>query len=93
MILLLGAFAMSAAAAEGLADVYVATAGVDTNAGTEDAPVLSLNKALELVANGGTVHIVDSYTAEAGFVWDNHNKDVTITGGELDLSAGYTESQ
>ena len=91
MILLLGAFSMNAAAEE-LADVYVATTGLDTNTGTEEAPVLSLDKALELVQDGGTVHIVDSYTAAAGFVWNNHNKDVTITGGTLDLSLGYTEA-
>ncbi len=91
VMMLLGALAMGVSAEEP-ADVYVATTGVDTNAGTAEAPVLSLNKALELVANGGTVHIVDSYTAPAGFVWDNHNKDVTITGGKLDLSAGYLES-
>ena len=92
VMLLLGAFAMNVAATDELADVYVATTGIDTNAGTAEAPVLSLNKALELVKNGGTVHIVDSFTAPAGFVWDNHNKDVTITGGKLDLSAGYIES-
>ena len=68
------------------ADVYIATTGVDTNAGTEAAPVLSLNKALELVQNGGTVHILDSYTAPSDFKWENHNKDVTITGGTLDFT-------
>ena len=68
------------------ADVYVDTKGQDTNAGTEGAPVQSLNKALELVRDGGTVHIVDSYTAPSDFKWENHNKDVTITGGTLDLS-------
>ena len=73
--------------AESLADVYVASTGADTNAGTEDAPVATLNKALELVKNGGTVHIVDSYTADQSFVWASHNKDVTITGGTLDFSA------
>ncbi len=92
IMLLLGVFAVSAETAEELADVYVATTGLDTNAGTEEAPVLSLDKALELVKNGGTVRIVDSYTAPTGFVWNNHNKDVTITGGKLDLSAGYIES-
>ncbi len=91
VILLLGAFALNAAAAEELTDVYLATTGDDANAGTADAPVLSLNKALELVANGGTVHIVDSYVAPVGFVWENHGKDVIITGGKLDLSEGYIE--
>jgi len=90
-ILLLGIFSGRAKAAEELADVYVATTGADTNTGTAEEPVLSLNKALERVANGGTIHIVDSYIAPAGFVWDSHNKDVTITGGTLDLSRGYTE--
>ena len=60
VMLLLGAFAINAAATDELADVYVATTGIDTNAGTAEAPVLSLNKALELVQNGGTVHIVDA---------------------------------
>ena len=98
VILLTGVFLVSAAAETTdvsvlPADVYIATTGVDTNAGTEAAPVLSLNKALELVRNGGTIHIVDRYTAPADFVWKNHGKDVTITGGTLDLSqAGLTQT-
>ena len=91
LMLLLGVIPAGAAAATELADIYVATTGLDTNAGTQDAPVLSLNQALELVENGGTIHIVDSFTSEAGFVWQSHNKDVTITGGKLDLSAAYAE--
>ncbi|MBR5570238.1 MAG: hypothetical protein IKW10_05010 [Oscillospiraceae bacterium] len=85
VILLVCAFSVNALAAENQ-DIYVSTAGVDTNAGTQEAPVASLDKALELVANGGTIRIVDSYVAPADFVWENHNKDVTISGGTLDLS-------
>ena len=74
------------------ADVYISASGQDTNAGTEGAPVQSLNKALELVRNGGTVHILDSYTAPSDFKWENHNKDVTITGGTLDFTqAGQSQ--
>ena len=90
VILLLSMLPLGALAADN-ADIYLSTTGNDENAGTVGAPVFSLNKAMELVANGGTVHIADSYTAPADFVWDNHEKDVTITGGELDLSqAGET---
>lgn len=90
VVLLVCAFAVSASAVENH-DIYVSTTGVDTNAGTQDAPVASLNKALELVADGGTIRIMDSFTAPADFVWESHNKDVTISGGKLDLSqAGET---
>lgn len=90
VILLLSMLPVGALAADN-ADIYLSTTGNDENAGTVGAPVFSLNKAMELVTNGGTVHIADSYTAPADFVWDNHEKDVTITGGKLDLSqAGET---
>ena len=85
VLLLVGAFAMSVAAADSK-DIYVASSGDDTNAGTEAAPVAGLNKALELVENGGTVHIVGELTLPEGFVWENHGKDVTITGGTLNFS-------
>ena len=60
VLLLIGALAMSAFAAEGAEHIYVAASGDDANAGTESAPVASFNKALELVKDGGTIHIVDT---------------------------------
>lgn len=68
--------------------VYLSDKGSDSNSGTTaDSPVASLNKAIDLVYEGGTVQIVDSYTLDSGFVWDNHLKSVVITGGTLDASA------
>ena len=67
-------------------NIYVSTSGNDNNAGTESAPVASLNAALIRVANGGTITIADSYTAPADFSWYATDKAVTVTGGTLDLS-------
>ena len=71
VMMLLGAFAMNAAATDELADVYVATTGVDTNAGTVEAPVLGLNKALELVKNGG--YFVSPDHTESFMQWYRDN--------------------
>ncbi|MBQ2923574.1 MAG: hypothetical protein IJE60_10915, partial [Tyzzerella sp.] len=71
-----------------LDDVYVSTSGVnEMTRGSEDKPFATLEYALKQVANNGTIHIVDSYTATSSFVWKSHEKQVTITGGTLDFSA------
>ena len=67
-------------------NIYVSTSGNDNNAGTANAPVASLNAALIRAVDGGTITIVDSYTAPEDFNWYKTDKAVTITGGTLDLS-------
>lgn len=67
-------------------NIYVSTTGNDNNAGTANAPVASLNAALIRAVDGGTITIVDSYTAPAELSWYKTDKAVTITGGTLDLS-------
>ncbi len=68
-------------------DVYVSDKGSDEADGlTKDTPFATLGCALELIKNQGTIHVVDSYTTTADFVWEDHNKTVNITGGELDFT-------
>ncbi len=60
------------------AEVWVnATAGSDDNSGASDSPVKTLTKALELVADGGTIHTTGSFTLASDLVID---KSVTFTG-------------
>ena len=71
-----------------MSDVYVSKDGEDTlKNGTEDQPFKTLEYALGMVENGGRIHIKDSYTAAPDFVWEEHDKSVTITGGTIDFSA------
>lgn len=71
-------------------DVWVSS--TDANAadtvenGTEAKPFATLNYALGMVKNGGTVHVKDSYTAPSDFAWKDHDKMVTITGGTVDFT-------
>lgn len=68
--------------------VYLSDNGDDANVGTSsDAPVATINKALDLVYENGTVQIVDSYTLPSDFVWESQMKAVEITGGVFDASA------
>ena len=65
--------------------VYVSSTGSDDAAGTEAAPVASLAKAMELVDENGTIHIVDTVAGTKGL--PTRDGTVTVTGGTLDLSA------
>ena len=67
--------------------VYLSENGDDRNCGSQTAPVRTLNKALDLVAHGGTVNITDTYNLGADFKWNHHSKSVTLNGGELNFSA------
>lgn len=64
-------------------EIYVSATGDDSAAGTEAAPVQTLERALKLVADNGTIHLVGA--VEAGTTWTAHGKTVTITGGEIIL--------
>ena len=71
-----------------MADVYVDASGTSAIALSGESNVYaSLNDALYYVSNGGTVHIVGSYIASSSeFVWNTHNKTLTVTGDTLDFS-------
>ena len=68
--------------------VYVSSSGNDNGAGTDASPYATLNKALEEVADGGTVVLKDTVVLSD---WAAHGKTVTVTGGGLDVS-GLAES-
>lgn len=67
-----------ARAPQSSAEVWVnASTGSDDNDGTSDAPVKTLDKALELVDDGGTVHTAGSFTVASDLAIA---KNVTFTG-------------
>ncbi|MBE6981515.1 MAG: hypothetical protein E7437_04235 [Ruminococcaceae bacterium] len=67
--------------------VYVSDNGSDSNAGSQAAPYKTLNHALSMVADNGTVHIVDILTQATSGTgaggWAEHGKTFTLTGGEF----------
>ncbi len=67
--------------------VYLSSNGKDTWTGTESQPYGTLEKALAAVQNEGTIQIQGTYELSADFVWEKHNKTVTISGGVLDGTA------
>lgn len=64
--------------------VYVSASGSDENAGTADAPFQTLDKALSVVENKGTVALVGTVAIDS---WNAHGKTATVTGGTLDVTA------
>ena len=79
-------FFSTPASAKGGADkVYVSATGTDSNDGlSADAPVKTLSRAIDMVADNGTIYLVD--TVSAGKSWRSHDKTVNITGGTLDFT-------
>ena len=68
--------------------VYLSDNGDDTNSGDSiEAPVKTLNRAIEQVYEGGTVYITDTYTPDSDFIWKKHLKPVEISGGTLNATA------
>lgn len=71
-------------------DVWLSSSGSDSNDGkTQSTPFKTLNKATYAVADGGTIHIVGTYTVDSSNVWSSKrpNANITVTGGTLALSA------
>lgn len=64
--------------------VYVSATGKDYHKGTQELPYRTLDRALEKVANGGTIVLQNSIAIDG---WSAHNKTVTITGDRLDATA------
>ena len=70
--------------------VYLSATGDDANAGdSEAAAVATLARAMKLVKDGGTIHVVGEYKLDA-FV--PTGKAVTFVGDTLDLSGDSTAS-
>ena len=64
--------------------VYLSSDGKDTWTGTESQPYGTLDKAIAAVQDNGIIQIQGTYELGADFVWEKHNKTVTISGGVLD---------
>ncbi len=77
-------------------DVWVSSTDAnadDTEAhGTQEKPFKSLNYALGMVRNQGVVHVKESYAAGSEFVWTDHDKTATITGGTVNFSGVPTKT-
>ena len=65
------------ASAESPKEVYLSATGNDNGDGTESAPFATLNKAIETVADGGTIHVSGVCYVTS---WSSHGKSVNITG-------------
>ncbi len=64
--------------------VYLSATGDDANTGdSEQAAVATLEKATQLVKDGGTIHVVGDYPLTA---FAATTKDITYVGGTLDFS-------
>ena len=62
-----------------MSNVYVnGSSGSDTAAGTQRAPVKTFEKAMELVARGGTIYVSGTITVNDDQVWDLQGQNVTI---------------
>lgn len=72
-----------ARAEESWATVYVSQNGSDKNIGTNAKPLKTMDKALDMVMDGGTIVVQDSTALS---VWKKHNKAVSVTGGTLEMS-------
>lgn len=63
--------------------VYVSQNGSDNALGTSVKPFKTMEKALDIVMDGGTIVVQDSTALS---VWNKHNKAVSITGGTLEMT-------
>ena len=87
-IFLAAIFCVMMAVAVNAADVYVNDGGAGDGSSAE-APLGSMAEAIEAIAaEGGTVHIVDTYTCPDQFVEPEHAGDIVITGGKYVFTNG-----
>ena len=78
---------LTLALAASAADVYVSDGG--TGDGSSSAtPLGDMTAAIEKVANGGTVHIVGSYTCADEYHEPAHKGDIVIEGGQYIFTNG-----
>lgn len=87
-IFLAALLCMMMAVAVNAADVYVNDGGAGDGSSAE-TPFGSMTEAIEAIAaEGGTVHIVDTYTCPDQFVEPAHAGDIVITGGKYVFTNG-----
>ena len=82
------------AAANSLDVVYVSAAGSDADGqGTEESPVATLSKAIELAKNGGTVRLLSNIDAKSLTFIDS--KEVTVNGNGFSIirAEGFSRGQ
>ncbi len=82
------------AAANSLDVVYVSAAGSDADGqGTEESPVATLSKAIELAKNGGTVRLLSDIDAKSLTFIDS--KEVTVNGNGFSIirAEGFSRGQ
>lgn len=58
-------------------EIYLSAGGSDENDGTQSAPFATLDKAIDTVADGGTIHISGVCYVRS---WTHHGKSVNIVG-------------
>ncbi len=73
--------------ADSLDTVYLSSSGNDNNSGTQNAPVKTLNKAIDKAACGGNVVVLGSFSLSSSDGWGTRQKQVTVSGGTLDMSS------
>ena len=54
------------------------TSGKDSNSGTQNSPVKTFTRAIELLAEGGTIHVSGTVTVNDKQEWDLEGQDVTV---------------
>ena len=67
--------------------VYLSSMGNDNGTGEESDPYQTLDKALDAVADGGTICVIGTVNLPSSFTWSPHQKTVTIIGGELNFKS------
>ena len=84
---------MTVAAEDASSTIYISAEGNDENAGTESAPVATLNKAISLAKSGDTIEVVGTIKYHTGenesghsVVGSSNGKTLTVTGGEIDFT-------
>lgn len=66
--------------------VFVANYGSDKANGTATQPFATLSHALDTINDNGVIEIIGVNTLSSTFKWNEHNKNVTITGDTLDFT-------
>lgn len=82
-VILAAVLCMALAVAVCAADVYVKDGG-EGDGTTAETPMGNLADAIASIAkDGGTVHIVDTYSHDGEFTEPEHEAPITVTGGEF----------
>lgn len=66
--------------------IYISNYGKDSNDGTKFRPLNTLSKALQTVQDNGIIEVIGENYVDSSFIWEKHNKNITITGDTLDFT-------